>query len=87
MGLQKKLNDFKTNVESGAPPFNVKKEAVEIMHRATDELRASGILKSVLRVGDKALDFSLPNTEGNTVRLKDLLAKGSLVLSFYRGVW
>jgi hypothetical protein len=87
MGLQNKLNDFKAKVESGAPPFNIKKEAVEIMHRATDELRATGILQSVLRAGDKAPDFSLPNTEGNVVSLKNILAKGNLVLSFYRGVW
>jgi hypothetical protein len=41
------------------------------------------------RVGDKAPDFTLPDTQGRSVRLADLLAPpGSWVLLiFYRGYW
>lgn len=82
MGLQKKLNDFRARVES-----DLSREAVAMMHRATDEIRASGILEHVLKAGEKAPEFSLPNVDGDIVSSKELLEKGTLVLSFYRGVW
>lgn len=82
MGLQKKLNDFRARVES-----DLSREAVAMMHRATDELRASGILERVLKAGEKAPEFSLPNVDGDIVSSKELLEKGTLVVSFYRGVW
>jgi len=40
-----------------------------------------------LNVGEKAPQFSLPNASGEQVNLANLLEKGSLVLTFYRGVW
>ena len=38
-------------------------------------------------VGDTAPLFSLPDANGNTVALADLLQQGKVVLTFYRGVW
>jgi hypothetical protein len=87
MTLQEKLKAFKDNFESGGPPFNVSKDVVETMHRATDEIRASGILDRVLKAGDRAPEFSLPNEYSETVSSGELLARGNLVVSFYRGVW
>jgi hypothetical protein len=87
MTLQKKLDAFKTDFESGGPPMNVPAEAVAAMHRAVDELRSSGILDRVLKIGDRIPEFALPDAEGNVIHSNDLLAKGNLVLSFYRGVW
>lgn len=40
-----------------------------------------------LNAGDKAPLFSLPNAQGSTTRLQDLLQQGPVVLTFYRGVW
>ncbi len=57
------------------------------MNRATDELRASGIMERALNVGGKLPGFSLPNANGEIVNSADLLKKGSLAVSFYRGVW
>ena len=37
----------------------------------------------MLKVGDIAPDFSLPDHDGKAVRLKDLLAKGPVLLYFY----
>ena len=57
------------------------------MHRATAELIASGAAQLALKAGDKLPAFSLADPEGHTVSSTDLLARGPLVISFYRGVW
>jgi peroxiredoxin len=57
------------------------------MERSIEELRASGIMQRVARVGQVAPDFTLPNAAGASVRLTDLRARGPVVLSFYRGRW
>ena len=62
-------------------------EVREAMSTATADLEASGILDSAIKVGDAAPDFVLPNAVGKDVRLSELLAKGPVVLSFYRGQW
>lgn len=41
----------------------------------------------VANKGDKAARFSLPNATGKTVSLEAMLQQGSVVLTFYRGVW
>jgi hypothetical protein len=82
MSLTEKLNELKANFEKRAPA-----EALEIMHKATDDLRKSGILKRVLNVGDRMPEFELENAAGNLIRSKDILAKRLMVLSFYRGKW
>ena len=82
MSLQDKLNEYKTNFEKNAPSENL-----EIMHRATAELRNSGILERVLTVGDAAPEFELENSDGQQIRSKDILAKRLMVLTFYRGKW
>ena len=38
---------------------------------------------ATLKVGDKAPDFTLPDTEGRPVSLSSLLAKGPVILAFY----
>lgn len=78
--LQQKLDAFKARFESGGPPYNVAPESVALMHRATDELRNSGIVGSVLKVGDKAPDFSLPDTQGQIVDTLVLRQEGPLVV-------
>ena len=58
-----------------------------IMARATSDLRASGILKNVLAVGQPMPAFSAPNHDGRTIASNDLVARGPLVISFFRGAW
>ena len=82
MSLQEKLNAYKEGMVQKAP-----QEALEIMHRATEDLRNSAIMAGVVKVGDTAPEFEMQNAAGNHIRLKDLLSEGPLVLSFYRGKW
>ena len=57
------------------------------MHRATAELIASGQAQRALKAGDRAPEFALNDPDGNQVSSAELLARGPLVVSFYRGVW
>ncbi|MDR3430964.1 MAG: peroxiredoxin-like family protein [Rouxiella aceris] len=87
MTLQAKLDAFKADFEAGKPPYNVPPSVIETMRRATQELIDSGATDRALMAGDKAPLFTLNDPQGNPVSLAELLTKGPLVLSFYRGVW
>lgn len=85
--LQDRLDKFKRVLESGAPPYNVPREAIEMMHRATAELKASGIEDRALKVDDRAPSFTLFNQDHVEVASTDLPCEGPLVISFFRGHW
>jgi hypothetical protein len=82
MSLAEILDRTRTAAEAKRPP-----EVVAEMHRAVDELRASGALDRVLKVGDPMPSFHLPNQDGREVDSASLLARGPLVVTFYRGKW
>ncbi|NRB59787.1 MAG: AhpC/TSA family protein [Winogradskyella sp.] len=82
MTLQDSLDKLKAKIEGSMPAENV-----AIMHQTTRDLENSGIGEGILKVGDKAPIFSLPNQEGNLVSSSELLSNGPLVVTFYRGVW
>lgn len=52
-----------------------------------DSVAASGIYDRALKTGAKAPDFTLKNAEGQPTRLSELLKKGPVVLTWYRGGW
>src|ERR1700727_321595 len=81
--LQGKLDALKAEFETNIAPAPL----VEALHRATDEMIASGAPGKALKAGDVAPAFTLPDADGNPVSSRDLLAKGPLVVTFYRGVW
>jgi hypothetical protein len=58
-----------------------------IMHRATEDLRHSGIMERIRGVGAQAPAFDLKNHDDRRVASKDLLTAGPMVLSFFRGSW
>ncbi len=82
MSLEEKLAEIRA---AGAKRIPEDKRAV--MGRATQELRDSGIMDRVIKVGDALPAFSLANADGETVSSADLLARGPLVVSVYRGHW
>jgi len=62
-------------------------ELRDLMDQGTEALRQSGLVDRSLNVGDAMPAFTLPNASGQMVSSADLLAKGPLVVSFYRGGW
>src|SRR5271170_1883822 len=62
-------------------------EILSVFIREQLEMSQSEIGKDVLRPGSIAPQFELPNASGKLVALKDALAQGNVVLSFYRGTW
>ncbi|MBU6420076.1 MAG: AhpC/TSA family protein [Proteobacteria bacterium] len=87
MGLRETLAAFKANFEAGGPPYNAPDWIHEPMHRATDELIASGAANHAKKAGDLAPSFTLLDPDGKEVSSEDLLEKGPLIVTFYRGVW
>ena len=82
MSLKEELEKFLAQFEKDVP-----EEARNIITTASERLAQSGIADQGLKVGDKAPAFSLPNGAGKTVSSDDLLSKGPLIVSFYRGGW
>ena len=83
MSLQDKLDVFKADFEGNKAPPAI----VAVMRRATQELIDSGQADRALKAGGRAPVFSLPDAQGKLVRSADLLSRGPLVLTFYRGIW
>ena len=71
----------------GASASRMPAESLAIMRRATDDLRASGILDRVIKPGVQAPDFTLNDQNGNAVALSALTARGPVVMSVFRGFW
>jgi len=82
MSLEEKLAATRAGAATRIPP-----ERQAIMHRATEDLRRSGIMDRIVKVGAPAPAFELENYDGRRVDSAELLAGGPMVLSFFRGAW
>ena len=82
MSLEEKLAAIRA---AGAERIPAEKRA--IMGQATQDLRESGIMDGVPKLGDPLPAFALKNADGVEIRSPDLLAKGAVVLTVFRGVW
>lgn len=82
MPLEEKLATTRAAPASRIPP-----DRQAIMHRATEDLRNSGILDRITPGGGRAPSFELANHDGRRVSSEELLSGGPMVLSFFRGSW
>jgi hypothetical protein len=82
MSLAQRLDALRQSFETRIPA-----DKAAIMHRATEDLRSSGMLARIIKVGAKLPPFMLRNAHGQEVRSPDLLAKGAVVLTVFRGSW
>jgi hypothetical protein len=80
--LAERLETIRQGADKRIPP-----DKRAIMHRATADLRTSGIMDRVIKVGDPLPSFILKNAFGREVRSANLLTKGPLVLTVFRGSW
>jgi peroxiredoxin len=65
----------------------LKPDIKDKMERNIEEIRSDGTLERVLKPGQKAPSFTLSDQHDATVSSAELLAKGPLVVSFFRGTW
>jgi hypothetical protein len=82
LGLTEQLNDLKQQLGREIP-----REILVQIGQFVQGLVQSGIEKTSCQAGDKMPSFILPNVLGKMISSGDILAKGPMVLSFYRGVW
>ncbi|MEK2606196.1 peroxiredoxin-like family protein [Burkholderia arboris] len=82
MSLSAQIDVLKAGMADTVPA-----EALQAMGKAAADLAASGIAETALKAGARAPVFELPDAEGRTVRLNELLKDGPVVLTFYRGQW
>ena len=82
MSLKEDLEKLAAKSSKMIPP-----ETLELMAADTERLQRSGMIDNSLKAGDKMPSFSLPNVRSERISSTDLLAKGPLVLTFYRGGW
>jgi peroxiredoxin len=84
MPLQDKLDAFTAMlIRSG----KLSPAILEKFHQSTEELIASGKADRAIKAGERAPEFDLPDPDGALVSSRRLLAKGPMVVTFYRGVW
>lgn len=87
MLLQDRLDALKADFIAGKFPFVPTSEHLAAMAHSTNELIASGQAARARKAGDLFPDFTLSDPDGKPVSSRELLARGPLVVSFYRGVW
>jgi peroxiredoxin len=80
--LNAQLRAFKTSVFDRAD-----EETARALKQAEAEYRADAAQAHPLGVGDPAPGFTLGDASGNQHRLSDYLARGPVLLLFFRGGW
>jgi len=58
-----------------------------LIEQGAGEISALDIIENAKKPGDNVPAFSLKNQHGETRNLNEYLAKGPLVITFYRGLW
>ena len=86
--IEKKLgNSLQAELDGKRAGSKIPDSARMTMEQATEELEKSGIIAKAKSKGDKFVDFTLPNINGENVKLSEKLKDGPVILTFYRGGW
>lgn len=80
--LNQKIRNTIVHFRQALPP-----EMSALIEQGAGEISALDFIERARKTGDNAPDFTLPNQYGEQKRLSDYLARGPLVLTFYRGIW
>jgi|ERR1700730_6655463 peroxiredoxin len=82
MDLKKQLAEYRAAWYQRVPA-----ERQQIMERHIEQLRSGAFARTILKVGDRAPAIVLRNAKDETVDVSTLLAKGPVIVTFYRGGW
>ena len=84
-------NDISLSDQLEAYKQNFLKKAdtrkIRVFDEGVEDVALKGLTASAIKKGDQYLDFSLKNAQGTEVQLSEVLAKGPIVLTWYRGGW
>ncbi len=80
--LSQQLDEFLAGWKQRVPP-----ERQAVMERHIAHLKATGLGQNARQVGDRAPAIVLPDAVGKTFDVAPLLAKGPVIVTFYRGGW
>ena len=80
--LQQQIEVFLAQTAGQLPP-----ELLANFYSSIETLVQTDIAKRSLKVGDKAPNFTLPDTFDKQVTLSELLQHGPVVVTLYRGEW
>lgn len=82
MSLETILDQLKAGLQKRIP-----EDVWNTMEQRTDELASSGIMDGVITAGMPLPSFALENSNGKLVGSSELLARGAVVLTVFRGHW
>lgn len=82
MTLAEQNHELMMNFMSQLP-----EEQQVIVQHEMSKIMSAGFGKDAINIGDTVPDFSLIDVNGHDVSLYDVLKKGPVVISFYRGGW
>ncbi len=82
MELYKRIEEMQKEMLRRIP-----KETLETIMTENKKIIMSGIEEGALKVGQKIPEFRLNNHQNRTISSTELLGKGPLIISFYRGSW
>lgn len=80
--LKQQIEELNENLAQQLPT-----EVLEVFSKSIQDLKAKNIEENSISIGDLFPDFSLPNTNDETVQLKELLKNGKVIVAFFRGSW
>jgi peroxiredoxin len=82
VSLKERLESVSRHVAGHLP-----RDLLQALEDLILRLKASDVTAASLKAGERLPDFLLPSTDGRLVALQELLARGPLVVSFFRGAW
>ena len=82
MSLQQHIESYKQSFRK-----KVDLDIQSVMAQVTQDLENSGMVNKALKKGDQLPSFQLSNQLFETISSKELLLRGPMVLTFYRGGW
>lgn len=80
--LEEKLRRTREKASTRMP-----ESALEVLGAHSRHLEEADRAAEAVGVGEAAPDFRLPSAGGGEVQLSELLARGPVILNFYRGRW